>query len=266
MTLNAIDGKVYAPVGYCIYCGSTENLQKEHIIPLGLSGTAVLPKSSCPQCARITGNQEQVVLRGPLWAVRVYRDLHSRTKHRDAPKEYPLTIERNDIEEVISLNANEYPILLHFPVFTAPALINPEGYTSGIRLDGIATVSFGIEPEDVARKLGATALSITQKNDPVSFARVIAKIAYSTAFAEGALAGVSDTEAILPAILGETDNIGKWVGTLPGQAEKFDGHLHRVTLHRDIMAGFLIAEVHLFSDSSAPRYGVILGTLEMQAF
>src|SRR5947209_7136061 len=53
----------YQPVGRCIYCGSTESLGREHIIPLALNGTAVLPKSTCDGCTRITGEFEQDVLR-----------------------------------------------------------------------------------------------------------------------------------------------------------------------------------------------------------
>jgi hypothetical protein len=170
-------------------------------------------------------------------------------------------VERNGIEETISLPAKAYPILLHFPIFTAPAFVNPEGYTHGIRINGIATVSFGKSPEEVGRALNATEIKIAQSSEPVAFARVIAKIAYSTAFAEGELVGIQDTKDILPSILGETDDIGKWVGSLPMPYEKFDGQLHRVAFHRDLIAGLLIAEVHLFSDSETPRYGVILGAI-----
>ena len=44
---KVLDGLVYKPVGHCIYCGATEDLGKEHILPFGLSGSAILPKSSC---------------------------------------------------------------------------------------------------------------------------------------------------------------------------------------------------------------------------
>lgn len=41
----------FLPVGYCIYCGSTDELGDEHIVPYGLSGDAVIPKGSCAVCA-----------------------------------------------------------------------------------------------------------------------------------------------------------------------------------------------------------------------
>ena len=89
----------YKPHGRCIYCGTIDALQREHIIPFGLSGSAVLPKASCRRCAEITGRFENDVLRGPLWAVRVYRKLRSRRKHKDAPQTEILKIKKGiDVE------------------------------------------------------------------------------------------------------------------------------------------------------------------------
>ena len=55
--LSKFQSRRYAPVGRCIYCGAFSNaLTKEHIIPFGLAGNAlVLPKASCQTCAAITG-------------------------------------------------------------------------------------------------------------------------------------------------------------------------------------------------------------------
>nr|QNO50507.1 hypothetical protein EGLMOMJH_00046 [Methanosarcinales archaeon ANME-2c ERB4] len=158
--LNILNGRSYDPVGYCIYCGAKNNLQKEHILPFGLSGTAVLPDSTCSKCARVTGRQEQIVLRGPMWPVRVYREFKSRTKHKNAPEEYPLTIMRESVQETVMLPLDEYPILLHFPIFPPPAFLNPSGYTNGIRINGVATVSFGPKPAEISRNLGATSISL----------------------------------------------------------------------------------------------------------
>lgn len=261
MNLKVLNDKVYKAVGFCIYCGSKEKLQKEHILPFGLSGSAVLPKASCSNCASITGHQEQLVLRGPFWPVRIFRALHSRTKHRDAPSHFPLTITRNEKEEIIKLPIEEYPILLQFPVFPPLALLDSADYTYGIRVNGVATVSFGPTPQEVGRKLGATEISLTQTLQPVAFARVLAKIAYAMAFADNVIHRI-DEVAVLPAILGEKDDVGMWVGTLSAPINKVDGHLHRITFYNHEINGLLVAEVHLFSDSETPIYGVVLGYLQ----
>lgn len=260
--IKILDGRGYDPVGHCIYCGATGNLEKEHILPFGLSGTATLPDSTCSKCARVTGEQERIVLRGHMRPVRVYRDIKSRSKHKTAPKEYPLTIMRGNGQETIMLPLEEYPILLDFPIFSPPAFLNPSGYKNGIRIEGIATVSFGPKPAEVLRNLGATSISATKKKlKPVSFARVIAKIAYAFAAAERALDKIRGDPFVLPAILGNSDDIGRWIGTITDPIQTFDGHLHRILIHEDRQKGLLIGEVQLFSDSQTPRYGVIIGSL-----
>jgi hypothetical protein len=254
----------YKPIGRCIYCGASGNLQREHIVPLGLClrGTAVLPKSTCGNCAKIIGHFEGEVLRGPMWAVRVYRQLKSRTKHADAPKTAKLRVKKNDNEFEIELPLDEYPILLHFPIFSPPAFLSPSGYTKGINISGIATISFGPNPKTVLSKIGATAILATGDYKPVAFARMIAKIAYAFAVAEGAINLIDGEPFVLPAILGQRDEIGMWVGTLTEPYKSFKGLLHHIMPHEDRERGLLIVEVQLFADSQTPRYGVILGKLK----
>ena len=263
VTTKILDGTSYAPVGRCIYCGATGELEKEHILPFGLSGTATLPKSSCRTCAQITGSFEQTVLRGPFQPVRVYRDLKSRSKHRDAPKTLPLTFVRDGREHTIDLKIDEYPTLLHFPIFAPPVYLtgNTE-YKSGILVSGITSVLFGPRPDDVAKSLGASEVKITADSQPVAFARMIAKIAYAFAFAEGAIDDIEGAPFVLPSILGTADDIGRYVGTLTKPIETYVGQLHQIVIHYEKEKGLLRTEVRLFADSETPSYGVILGTLK----
>jgi hypothetical protein len=46
--------QTFLPINKCIYCGETNNLTDEHIVPFSLNGTWILPKSSCLDCAKIT--------------------------------------------------------------------------------------------------------------------------------------------------------------------------------------------------------------------
>lgn len=259
--MKTLDGLRYAPIGLCIYCGSTQDLTKEHILPFGLSGTAILPDSSCRACARVTGATEQKVLRGPMWPIRVYRDLLSRTKHKDAPDCYPLTIVRGGTEVQLEVAIEDLPLLLHFPVFSPPAFLHLDGYTHGIRMIGVNTISFGPKPEDIARKLGAESIKLTQTHEPTAFARMIAKIAYAWAAAESQLRLLKGASFVVPSILGSADDVGRWVGTITEPTQKHEALLHRIIMHEDRHKNLLVAEVHLFSDSETPRYGVILGEL-----
>ena len=196
-----------------------------------------------------------------MWAVRVYRGMKSRTKHEQAPKSYPLKLIKNGTEEKIQVPIEEYPILLPFLIFEPPAYLNPEGHEKGISLVGIATVRFGPEPETVAKRLGAERLIIDRSQEPVAFARMIAKIAYAYAWAEKKIDLIQGEPFVLPAILGEADDIGRWVGTLTDPIKKYDNLLHRILIYEDYEKHLLFGEVHLFSDSEAPRYGVILGEI-----
>lgn len=262
MTSATLDGRVYQPVWRCIYCGQTADLEKEHILPLALNGTAILPKSSCRRCASITGAFEQELLRGSFWPVRIFRDLKSRTKHKDAPGTFPITFVRDGNEEVHHLSVNDLPILLHFPLLAPPGYLVPGYASAGVSLSGLATVRFGTDPVRAVGMRGASGLQVSERHRPIEFARMIAKIAYAFAYAEGAMNDVVGESFVLPAILGEKDEIGRWVGTLTEPPKAHPGVLHRLEIHHDRERQLLCVEVQLFSDSQAPSYGVILGRLK----
>lgn len=252
----------FSPVGYCIYCGSDRELSREHFIPVGLGGIATLPKSSCSACAKVTGKFEEDVLRGPMWAVRVLLDLKSRTKHRDAPKSYSLVVVKDGQECTIDVPASEYPILLQFPRFGVPDYLLPPDQRAGLLFKGHATISYGPTPEDTLRGLGGSSLSIGQSYRHDSFARMIAKIAYAYAIADGAMRDIEGEPLISPAIVVRPNEIGMWVGTLDKPLEAHPGMLHRIQYHRDEEKGLLCVEVQLFSEAQTPSYGVIIGKLK----
>ena len=81
------------------------------------------------------------------------------------------------------------------------------------------------------------------------------------AVAEGQLDYSSGRPYVLPSILGQSDDIGRWVSTITQPPQDHVGTLHRVLLHKDIARGLLIAEVQLFSDSPTPSCGVVLSEL-----
>lgn len=254
----------YQPFGRCIYCASEIDLRTEHIIPYGLGGTLELPASTCKSCADVTSRIERVVLRGELWAVRVYRNVQSRRGHKNAPTVYPLEIEKDGARRTIKLSASDYPILLHFPTFSKPRILSTLEERPGIDITGVITLSFGPHPEAVLRELGGQSLSTTQTQRPAEFARMIAKIAYSMAAATGALKLINEPSPICGVILGTDPAIGHYVGTLDYPLRKHEDQLHRVVVIPDYQRGLLIGDVQLFSDSPAPRYGVVLGLLRDQ--
>jgi hypothetical protein len=95
-----------APVGACIYCGSTENLSDEHIVPFGLGGNLVLPKSSCQRCARITSEFERRVLRGFMRDARATGRFPTR-RPKERPSTIPVEIKRGDHLELVDIPVAE---------------------------------------------------------------------------------------------------------------------------------------------------------------
>ena len=230
-------------------------------MPYGIGGTLKLPQSSCVSCAEITSKVERTVLRGELRPVRVFRALQSRTKHASAPKTYPLVVVRDGVEETVELPLNKYPILVPFPEFSPPRFAVGATSKAGIDVAGIVTVSFGVNPDSVLRELQASTIKPQVTTHPAEFARMLAKMAYSMAAATGALSRLKRPSPIRGVILGTNTHIGDYVGTLAYPLAAHVDQLHRVVVLPDNNSGQLVADVQLFSDSYAPRYGVLLGEL-----
>src|ERR1700733_7626443 len=70
----------YDPVGSCIYCGRTtlphgvDRFTDEHIIPLGLGGTRILPEASCVKCQRTINREIETPILFHEW--QRFRDKH----------------------------------------------------------------------------------------------------------------------------------------------------------------------------------------------
>ena len=218
--------------------------------------------ASCRRCARITGAIERDVLRGALWPVRVFRDLSSRTKHRDAPRSVDITMVFEDgREELVPVPIEQAPIVFIFPVFAPPGIIEASGYTAGVRVRGTAAVAFGDKHKDIAARYGAKSFRISQTTDPVTFARMLAKIAYAMASADGSLGRLETAYPVVSSILGRTDDVGRWVGSYTDLPPRHPNILHHLIAREFRERGIFVYEVQLFADSQAPCYTVVLGTL-----
>lgn len=256
-----IGGSSSAPVGYCIYCGAQDNLTKEHIIPYGLSGTAVLPDASCSRCSTITSKFEGKVLSGPLADVRKLLRMQSRSKHENASVDTELALIKDGKPFVVRVPLEESPIILSFPIFTAPHYLTG-AQEMGITLKGVASILFGLHPKEVIKRFGAQTIEIQDRpSEPIEFARMLAKIAFCYAVKIGVLNKLDGPCLVIPATLGQSDDIGRWVGTIDGPFRTYPGILHRLEVHQDQERGLLMVEVQLFAHSQTPSYSVVLGRL-----
>ena len=260
--LQLEDGeKVMRDVGECVYCGSKLDLSKEHVIPYGLNGTLVLTNASCPEHARITSRFEGVVLRKHLLLVRAGLEMKTRRK-RDRPKEFHLTIKDADGQRKILLSKEDQPILLAMPKFGPPGLPSSIGSTSGIDIGTtpyIAQVA-GPPVKDFLNELGKSSSRSADfifDMQPVDFARMLAKIGYTATVGEFGLEGIHEASC-LPAVLGDEDRIGHWVGIIDSKNRVLDNTgLHRIVLEIDKSA--IMARVKLFAFAGTPEYVVVVG-------
>lgn len=257
--LKPLNNLKFSSIEKCIYCGETSNLEDEHIIPYGLGGSAILPKSSCRECAKTTGRIEQFVLRGEMWGVRSALGLSTRSR-RDAPKELPLKLIKNGIKREIMLPLDQHPIVLLFPLFNPPGIITGD-IPKGITLRYLAQIGFGKNLKNVLRDEGADDVEFTHTYKILEFAKMLAKIGWGMAAAEGKLDKVDPDNSVISAFMAETSSIGYWVGAYPGELKPDEGTLHTVQIYSDEKLGLLIAKIKLFSFSHTPEYGVVLGKL-----
>lgn len=247
----------FPPLNECMYCSSTENLTREHIVPYGLGGPGVIPKSSCESCATITGRFEREVLRGPLWGLRAYLRLSSRRRNK-MPTKLPLTLIRKGQEEKVMIPIDEHPIMLCFPIFSIPSCLTGK-HVEGIHIRGVNTYCFGKSVDQVLQDHDADNMLVTDKSKPVAFARMIAKIGWACAVAEGFQNRLNPE--LVDAILHNPNHIGRWVGTYTDPLDCDKDKIHGIQFHEDRDQGLFLAQVKLFAYTNTPKYGVVLGKL-----
>ena len=120
----------------------------------------------------------------------------------------------------------------------------------------------GPPPEDVGRRLGAKKLRWTTNYLGHAFPRLIAKIAYAFVVADVGLTGI-EAAYVLPAILGEADDIGRWFGCDKMEFITNPRYLHGVTMQ--VINREVIVRVRLFVNSHTPEYIVVVGRLTPDA-
>jgi hypothetical protein len=177
---------VYSPVGSCIYCGqSTGKLSKEHIIPLALGGTQILPKASCPSCAKINQKIEEFCLRPMLGPLRIRLNLPTRHP-KERPEKVDLELHHNDgRREMKTIPATEYPRF--FPGFRWPEPGLVRGLPPSDTFEGELIVRFN--DEELKRHMIASAKLKLFAVNVDAFARMLAKIAHAYAVAQLGIGG-----------------------------------------------------------------------------
>jgi hypothetical protein len=246
-------------VGRCIYCGTTEGrLTEEHITPLGLSGLLVLLEASCDRHATITSDLERKILRDMLFALRAA--LGTRTRHpKERRRPHPMFVERSGrIERVDALWQDHWKVI-QLPIFPPPAWVDGRTYTGGIECTSMDVFELGERANEIAQRHQADRV-LPPCYSAEEFARFIAKMAYGYAVERYELVAFEDVY-VLPAMLGESDDIGRWVGC--SDRREFPVRQCNVSVGFNIgPQDHLAVKLKMFAQFDGAEYVVVIGKLK----
>lgn len=264
--------KVASSVGRCIYCGCEQGpFSDEHVVPYGLSGTFVLPKSSCSRCADTTSKLEMRLLRGHWWPYRQFLGLKSRRSKQLLP-DLQVTIENANGDRLPA----QLPMSQHS--FAMVFYLAPPTILSGIVSKKIpfATEVFMriLGPMPGAVRIAGKVHRLTQQeklNVPVNFSapelcRFLAKVAHSYAIYRRGLDACE--EYFLPRfVLGEEAGAMTYVGGASSSilGNWLPGNGTHALLDR-VQGQFLSVYIQLFRHKGDPPpiYEVIVGRIRAE--
>lgn len=255
----------YPAINHCIYCGNAEGkLTDEHIIPSGLNGNFILPKSSCVKCAKITSAVELRVLRGFMENGRRAMGISSRHKKHKKSSSVAVRfiIGKKRLDGQMPIEDGLHTI--HLPIFTTPLALGGEAKDSkldSMEIAGIDTLHIGNAIEAI-QDHSATGVEIQTKLDVWSFIRMLAKIAYSHYVAERGAFPLLESPA-LPIAICEHSFAKRWIGCLEDhpltRPESKALHLMDITeITGDDGSICSVVRIKLFSVISGPTYSVVV--------
>jgi len=256
--------KVYAPIGHCIYCGKTEGLTVEHIIPFGLGGRLELPDSSCSNCCKLTSDFEHTCLRTMYGPLRLLYDLPSR-RRKSRPKKLHLKVKHtpDDNWTYLDVEQEKYPFIILFPQLSMPNMLTGESVCHGATAKKfwIRGASPSYVFKDLLQKLtvelNVHAIMPEAKAEVDKFCQMLAKIAYS--FAVGELGSDAFKPFLLPHILyKELDDTDNFIGCLE-KTERATNELHEISIVNLGRKELVVVRIRLLARLETPTYFVVAG-------
>jgi hypothetical protein len=253
----------YPAANICIYCGTRErSLTDEHIVPYGLNGNLVLPKSSCSACAKITSATELKVLRGFLNAGRRkigIKSRHKRAQKLSTPVKYIIGDEYHDGESSFIDGIQS----IHLPIFSTPLALggtSKNGYLDSIDIAGFDTMQFdGTIPTINGQK--PNGIRIHTRVHIWNFIRMIAKIAHSYHVAIKGSFPLNESP-IVKVALNKSNNVKPWIGCLEQYplSKPESTALHLLDLNEiegEDNQTCTVVRIKLLSPTSGPTYTAI---------
>jgi hypothetical protein len=189
-------------------------------------------------------------------------------RKKERPKQLPVAVERGGQRVTEMVPVEDYVGILPFVERGMPGYLAHQPHPQGLPANyvGVGAKSvFRTKDEHLAlaQKLGTEYLAIDFPFQPKEFGRMIAKIAYCTAVST---IGLNQWEEVfvLPAILGQRDDIWHWVGSegkispdLINRPKHGSHHLAKFWVNQ----GHVLVHVQLFGNAGTPEYLVVVGRI-----
>lgn len=255
-------------VGECIYCGATEGLTREHIVPLSLNGHDELGEASCHACMKVTSAIENHLARGCWWPHRRRLGMTSR-RPKEQPEFFAGVYSPDDEPEDVDVLPEHYTSLV-FPDFGRPSMVFGERGAQYKGAPGILAVATKPGPIRVVRKNGRrlhrpdsrVKLNVNLNID--TFVRFLAKVALAKAIG---VYGIEKFKELYlrDIVLGTLDEVNSYIGRA---SSLLNGDLPGLDYFR-VQAFTRRAHVHVyiqcFADSGieTPIYEAVVGVLRL---
>ena len=262
------------PLGYCIYCGASDDerlLTDEHIIPLSLGGKRVLPSASCLPCADATKLIEQHAAQVVFRDVRIEFGLPTR-RPKSRPSHLPMVdqLPGDVIDETWKPNitlvpTEDYPgtvcLLHHEP----PGILlghPPDAPTQGF--PWFRTIYSDDRQERLERR--AIPLKTFVEFKPDIIARLYAKVGLAIA---ADIVGYGAFKPLIQHLITDpASNPYHWVGETTADLDVFPPLGDTDPNHRTQLAAFQVGDrwlirvqVQMFVFLEAPIFTVVVGEL-----
>lgn len=252
-------------IGVCIYCGSSQNLSNEHVLPYGLGGDLILKKASCNSCAKETGRLEQRLLRGHWWPHRLCLGLPSRRANEEVPDLKVKITKADGSEYQALLSMKEQTMAVEYrldPALIFQGKIREDDPNGRVGIRQLGTLPNKVKVGLIERLLAPDErITIPINIDATDVCRFLAKVAHGYAIHRSGLDACE--EYFLPRIiLGDSKGALSYIGCIDSKLLLHP--LPEQGLHA-LMAltkgGFLVVYIQLFRTKANDQaiYEIVVG-------
>ena len=212
-------------IGQCIYCRSSEDLSREHVVPKSLGGDLILRNATCGVCKGRIGEYEEKLIRSAFQPIRDTRRIKSYSPLR---QKSAVRVRRHGCIETDSVSVADHPGDITFPSFPPPGLLvgrdRLEPWPSGFN-----QTYFRKYDNKAIRDTGAEKIVLGPEFSLTWFARFIAKVSHGFAVATLGIDGFKPY--LLDTIVQGAPSPTFFIGSLGRRLPSRDGFAHEFSIH-----------------------------------